>query len=326
METLQGRVVKIGDVAPNGHPIDVTMLDCGEEYLRDVRAVVGARPGGELRIESRVSMAALIHPHNWGTPDTYYLLWSEKTVYVWDYKYGHRYVDVYKNWQTIDYVIGVFETHGIPVDAWPNWRVVVTILQPRNYHPDGPLRVWAFAGAQLVQFAAELRQAAIEATTQGAPMRTGDHCRDCNARHACPALQTVAMSLVDMTMTGHPVNLPPAALGLELRILRMAMKRLGSRAEGLEEQAKALAFKGTDVPWWRGEYSNGRTRWNMPVPEVIALGQNFGIDLAKPGTLTPLQATQAGFDPDLIPLFTETPRGAMALVPFDEADIAKRFG
>jgi len=325
-EALSGRTVGNGDVAPNGHPVDAEMIDCGFDFLADVQDVVGSNPGGVLKIESRVVMTTTVHALNWGTPDAYYLHADKRVLYLWDYKYGHRYVDAFRNWQCIDYAIGVFETHGIPRDQWHLWRIVITVAQPRNYHPDGPMREWALTGAQLEEHAVQLRAAAVAATTPGAPMTTGDHCRDCKARHACPALQKVAMGLVDLSLAGQPVDLPPAALGLELRIIRMAMKRLGARAEGLEEQAKALASRGTSVPWWRSEYSNGRTRWNMPVPEVIALGQAYDLDFAKPTAITPIQAIKLGFDRDLIKLFSETPRGAMALVPFDETDIAKRFG
>jgi len=205
------------------------------------------------------------------------------------------------------------------------WRVVITIAQPRNYHPDGPMREWHVTGEQLREHVLRLAMAAELAATPGAAMTTGDHCRDCNARHACPALERAVMSLVDMSLTGQPLDLPPAALGLELRVIRDAMKRLGARATGLEEQALALAQSGVSIPHWRAEYSKGRTRWAVPVAEVIALGAAFDIDLAKPTALTPTQATKAGMDPELLKSFTETPRGGMALVPFDHADITKRF-
>jgi len=322
-EAMQGRVVSAGDVAPNGFPIDAEMIDCGQDFLIDVRGVVNARPGGTLLVESRVSMADRVHSQNWGTPDAYYILPGEKRLFLWDYKYGHRYVDAFRNWQAIDYCIGVLETHGIA--DWSGWRIVITIAQPRNYHPDGPLREWALTGEQLTEYAGRLAIAATAAVMGDPPMTTGDHCRDCKARHACPALEKVAMAMVDLSMQGQPVDLPPDAAGLELRIVRAAIKRLGARAEGLEEQVKALASRGVSVAWWRNEYSEGRTRWSMPVLEVIAFGQNMRVDLAKPGTLTPTQAIKAGMDPDIVKLFTETPRGAMALVPFDETDIAKRF-
>lgn len=137
------------------------------------------------------------------------------------------------------------------------------------------------------------------------------------------------MRLVDMAYTGQPIDLPPAALGLELRIIRDAIKRLGARAEGLEEHALALAKQGTSIPHWRGEYSMGRERWrdDIPVENVLMVGDLYGVDLRQPvKAITPTQAKKAGVDAAAIEGFAHRPRGAMTLVPFDDADVAKRFG
>lgn len=329
-EALGGRTVPAGTIAPNGHPVDAEMIDASRDYVQDVLATLGvvqAAGHGQyvFGVEQRVAMAGHVHADNWGTPDAYLLDIPGRRLHVWDFKYGHRYVDAWRNWQCLDYAIGVMETHAIPRASWRDYRVTVTVAQPRNYHPDGPLREWHFDGLHLEGYADELRAAAIEASTPGAKLRTGDHCRDCRARHACPALQAVAMALVDMTLQGQPIDLPPAALGMELLVIRAAMKRLSARAEGLEAQALSIASKGGNVPHWRADYSYGRQRWAMPAPEVIELGKNFGIDLAKPTTLTPQQAVKAGMDAELVKALSETPRGGMALVPFEQADIAKRF-
>jgi hypothetical protein len=261
-------------------------------------------------------------------PDAYLIDKLNNRVFVWDYKFGHRYVDAYRNWQLVNYAIGVLEAHFIPRTEWRLWAIVLTVAQPRNYHPDGPLREWHTNGEVVGEMCRELAAAAVEASAVDAELRTGEQCRDCTARHACPALERVAMATCDMSMSGQPVNLPPSALGLELRIIRDAVKRLGYRAEGLEEQALALASKGVDVPHWRAEYSNGRQRWNEQTgpAEVAALGEIYDIDLMQPAKpVTPAQAKKAGLDPDLIRAFSYTPRGPMALVPFDQADIAKKF-
>jgi hypothetical protein len=136
------------------------------------------------------------------------------------------------------------------------------------------------------------------------------------------------MSLVDMSFSAQPINLPPAALGLELRLIREAMKRLGARATGLEEQALAQFRAGKDIPHWRAEYSKGREKWrdDAPVPELVALGEMYDVDMLKPPTpITPTQARKAGVDTEVIKAYSTTPRGAMALVPFDQSDIARRF-
>jgi hypothetical protein len=327
-ETLGGRAVAVGQLAPNGHPVDRDMVDCAVDFVRDVHDTLKSWGNGKLMIESRVFAHNTVHPLNDGTPDAYLIERMRKLLHVWDYKYGHRYVDAYMNWQMIDYAIAALETEGVPREEWGQWTITLTIAQPRNYHPDGPLREWHLNGAALSELADKLRVAAFAALDPNAPYKTGPHCRDCTGRHACPALERVAMREVDMSMTGQPVDLPPAALGLELRIIRDAMKRLGARAEGLEEHALAMARAGTDVPHWRAEYSKGRERWNDTTgpAELTALGEIYDVNLLQPPKgITPTQARKAGLDHDLIKTFSITPRGPMALVPFDDADVAKRF-
>lgn len=328
-ETAAGRVVNAGDLAPNGVPITKEMVECADDILRDIADTAKASPGADaLRIENRVSAAATIHPDNWGTPDFYLLVRLVRRLHVWDYKYGHRYVDAFGNWQCLDYAAAILESEGVPIEEWPLWSVTITIAQPRNYHPDGPLREWHLSGAQLVERTDRLRAAAAAARSPNAPMKTGEHCRDCKARHACPALERVAMGLVDLSMTGQPVNLPPAAAGLELAIIRAAMKRLGARATGLEEELLAHARAGRPTPFWRAEYSYGREKWreDVPVAQLVTLGEIYGIELLKPPTaITPAQARKAGVDKEVVAGFSFTPRGAMTLVPFTDDDIAKRF-
>lgn len=324
-ETLLGRIVREGDTAPNGFPIDKTMVEAGFDIIRDVTDTVRAARGPAAMVEERVHMSASIHALCWGTPDVYLLNFATRTVHLWDYKYGHRYVDAFRNWQCIAYVAGVLESNGVPREEWHLWSITVTIAQPRNYHPDGQLREWFFNGDELVRLVTELMAAAHEAVQENAPFKTGEHCRDCTGRHACPALERVAMGLADVSLRGFPVVLPPHAVGLELTILQGAIKRLKARAEGLEEQALKLNRNGVDVPFWKSEYSQGREKWSIPHAEVLALGSLYGVDLNKPGNLTPAQARKAGVDAEIVKAMSETPRGALTLVPVTANDIAKRF-
>lgn len=318
----------VGDLAPNGEPITQEMVDCAAEVIRDVQDTVRTW-GGVPRIEEPLDATMLIHPDNKGRPDVYLLNEQARKLHLWELKFGHRYVDAYMNWQCVDYLAMIMECNAIPQADWPHWTITVTVAQPRNYHPDGTLREWHFTGAELVELVGRLATAATLAQAERPAYMTGDYCRDCSGRHACAALERVSMRLVDMAYTGQPVDLPPAALGLELRIIRDAIKRLGARAEGLEEHALALAKRGTDIPHWRTEYSMGRERWrdDVPVEDVIMLGEIYGVDLRQPvKAITPTQARKAGVDPAAIEGFAHKPRGAMTLVPFDDRDVAKRFG
>lgn len=327
-EILHGRECPVGTVAPNGVPVNAEMIACGADYLRDIRDTMGAAGAGSvLRVESRVTMSKMISSQNWGTPDAYLVDWYNRVVHLWDFKYGHRYVDAFRCWQLIDYLVGIVETENIA--EFETWRFTQTIAQPRNYHPDGPLRCAPdITGGQLRALAAELREAADAALDPEGPYKTGDQCRDCTARHACPALQKVAMSCVDMSFAAQPVDLPPDAQSVELVIIRAAIKRMGARAEGLEAAVLGHVRSGKAVPFHKAEYSFGREKWkdDTVVDDVFAIGDMYGVDLRKKREpITPAQAKKAGVDASVIDTYAHKPRGALALVEVSDHSIAKRF-
>lgn len=327
-ENLLGRDWPIGTVAPNGHPINAEMVDGAQSLLVDVRSTIAAAKSPDLRVERRVTMAHHVHEQCWGTPDVVLIDAPQKFLHVWDYKYGHRFVDAARNWQLMLYAIGVLEGEGyyanVPFDdprSWHGWRISLNIAQPRNYSPVGPMREWYASGQILADYLPQLRKSAYEAMQPGAEYRTGEHCRDCSGRHACPALQRAGAIAMDVAMHAQPIDLPPHAVGLELRQIEDAEARLKARRTGLEEQALGLIRGGTLVPFYSCEPTVGQERWNIPAPQVLALGEVFGVSLAKDSTLTPKQARKLIPDQAMEGM-TEQPRGALRLVRVND-DAAK---
>lgn len=321
-ELLNGRDVALGAVAPNGHPIDAEMIDCAQSILVDIRDTMLSSPPAALRVEEKV-FATSVHPNaNFGTPDAYLMDRQNRRLHIWDYKYGHRFVDALGNWQLLNYAIGIFDGEGfspdVPYDhpnSWWGWKVTFSIAQPRNYHAVGPVRYWELSGERIAQdYLPVLRKAAFEAMAPGALYRTGGHCRDCSGRHACPALQRSAGIAMDVSLQAQPVDLPPPAIGLELRQIDDAINRLKARQTGLEEQALSLIRGGTGVPFFTTEYASGREAWVTPPEEVFALGTMFGVDLRKPPEpITPGQARKAGVDATVISAYARKPMGALRL-------------
>lgn len=324
-ETLQQRAPAIGTLTPNGFPVDLEMIQCAADLLADIAATLAAAgPRAQIFIESRVTMAHGIHGDCWGTPDIYIIDWANKRVHVWDYKYGHRYVRAYMNWQLLAYTVGIFETHGI--EEYADWQITLTVAQPRNYAPEGPMREWFINGRELGIHRESLRVAAIAASQPQPPLKTGEHCRDCLAAHACPALQRAAMSAVDVSYSQGAIDMPAPAVGLELAILSAGAKRIQARLDALSEHAMGLVRKGQAVPHWTLGRTQPRTVWKVTVEEVVAMGRLFGQDLAKPEAVTPKQAIKAGIDPDVIAEYADTPMGSIKLVPMDDSSAAKAFG
>jgi hypothetical protein len=124
-----------------------------------------------------------------------------------------------------------------------------------------------------------------------------------------------------------PLELPPAALSLELRLARRAAEMLRARITGLEEQTTAALKRGASVPGWAVQHAAGRENWTATDAEVIALGAALGVNVAKPPeAMTPNQARMAGFDPGVVAAMSTRPSGSASLVEVSTDDLRRVFG
>lgn len=323
-EMLEGRLVEVGQQAPNGVFLTEEMVEAADLYFDDVATTLAAHglKTTDAAIEAAVSIPA-VHELCWGTPDA--RAWVPgRTLYLWDFKFGHRIVDVFENWQLIAYVSGCLS--GVNLND-QEVTVVARIVQPRAYHRDGPIREWRFNGADIRAHVNILRNAAHQALAPNPQTRVGPYCRDCTARHACVTLQRAALSACDVAGDAQPFDLPTAAMGTELRYLKRAAAILDARISGLEEQALARAKRGELVPGWRVAQGLGRERWKQPATEVIAVAGMLGVNVAKPpAALTPKQAVKAGLDASVVAAMSETPRGEVTLVEDDGSRARSIFG
>src|SRR5690606_31107399 len=101
-------------------------------------------------VEERLAATSFL-PENWGTPDVWHFTpdRSGGLLLIWDFKYGHRFVDAFENFQLIDYVKLILERPEFADMARRSINVVMTVVQPRNYHPLGPMRRWEETAAGL---------------------------------------------------------------------------------------------------------------------------------------------------------------------------------
>jgi len=328
--TLAGRPPAVDTLAPNGETVTEEMLDGAEDVVATIEADL--RPYGmglaDLAVEQTVTCPS-VHAECWGTPD--YRAWvpagrtpnGRPRLYVWDYKFGRRLVDAHDNPQLAAYASGCVDAmrmHDTAVD------IVLSIIQPRAYHRAGTVRFWAAAASDYRAVINTAAAACAEALGDRPRTATGPECDHCTARHACTTLQAVGYRAVDMAGQAQPVGLPPEALGLELRTLRMASQRLEARISGLEQQVEHLLGAGQFVPGWAMERGRGRTVWAQPPDKVLAIAQAMGYPIAKsPAPLTPKQAAKAGMPEVLVQQFTTNVAGATKLTEVTSADARRVF-
>lgn len=327
-EMLAGRIVCEGLVAPNGVVVTEEMIEGAELVVDTVRARIPA--GTPLHVEERVTIAR-IHPQCFGTPDIWAYVTQAGVLEVIDYKFGHRFVDEYENDQGVAYTAGIIDHLADLMQKGSGLidqviKVNFTVIQPRCFYKGAPVRTWSVMASDLRGHINQLAGAAELALMPNPPAVTNSECRDCPGRHACPALQKAAYHDAEFAVKSSPVELPPAAASLELKMLERSLERLQARVEGMREAVAAYIRQGHSVPWHRAEQGYGRQQWTMPVDQVLAMGQLMGVDLSKPGVKTPKQAQKAGVDEAVIKAYSITPTGSLKLVPDNPADARRVFG
>lgn len=322
-ELMAGRSPKPNDRAPNGIYLDRDMIDGAGMLVDDVLQTIEPHGMTLAQCVTEVPVEiSRIHPACWGTPDVRVWL-PNKTLVVWDFKYGFRYVPVYENHQTVAYSVGCITQAGLhDLDV----TVINRIVQPRSYHRDGPVREWRYRASDVRALVNTMANAVGEALGHNPRTNAGPACRDCRARLACETLQRAGEAAMDEAGKAMPHVLSPAALGVELRNLTRMFNLMKARKEALEAQALSIGRGGQRVPHFKIENEAGRLVWKKQPAEVIALGQMLGVDLAKPAeAITPLQAKAAGLNEALLSTFAEQRPGASKLIPDDGTELRRVF-
>jgi hypothetical protein len=318
-EVLSGRPIWEGQTAPNGVSLTDEMCE-GADLMDDA---VGALRDS-LHVEERVP-AAYIHEDNWGTPDAWRMYGG--VLDVWEYKYGFRHVPEYENWQLINQAVAVMFSlylHEAP-DRWDT-PVRLTVVQPRDYHASGPVRTWTLTVRELIVYADKLKAAAFLAYQPEPECTPHASCGDCKARHACPALQGSALAWAEQATPPLPLVLTPLALSRQLAVLDWATDLIKARRDGLAAQAMDCLRRGETLPGWALKQGAGRERWKAPLEEVLSMASMLGVDISKPGALTPKQAIKAGLPAEVVKTYSETPVGELKLVRDDGSAARIAFG
>lgn len=313
-EIWEGRHREEGSLAPNGRVLIEEMYEAVDIYHDVLRS--WQRP---VHCEQYVPIPRILQGFG-GTPDAFAWNHGEKILHIADLKFGFRFVEVWENLQLICYACGLLDSMN---EDWLQWTVEFTIVQPRSKHRDGPVRKWRVRASDLMPFVAKLHQAAQEATRYV----PNPGCGDCPGRHVCVALQQSSMVALERAYEGDPYELPPAALGDELRRLKDAAKKLDARISGLEIQADSLLRSGKQVPGWSLTASYARETWREGTEaHVITLAERyFNTSITKPlKAITPNQARKMLPD-NIVAMFAHKPSTGVRLTKQDPFEAKKAF-
>jgi hypothetical protein len=321
-QTLHGVVPEtlVGTAAPNGVPVDEEMAVAAGSAAAFVEGL--GLPS--VSIESQVAIPR-IHPDCYGTPDVRGWRQAGRELHVMDFKYGFGPVEAFENLQLAAYAAGAISAAGLDGQDELTCVVHMHILQPRPYHRLGPIRTWSTTAAKLRPLWNVMQFACARADQPEPPLSVGPECLNCRARHRCPKLQRAALGLLDRVGQGEPLDLPPAAAGLELTRLQAGAQQLQARISGLETQVMHSLKSGHPVPGWATEPARTREAWTGPPAEIKALADLLGIAVTKEVFLTPKQARDAGAPKEFTERYAARPPGSLKLVPDDGSNARQAF-
>ena len=342
MWAAQGRLLAIGE----------RFKSAGREWECDIDMHNGARRYAEalggthstLRLEDPVKTSAIHPEHSYGTPDAWRVFefkeWGKgvgeaiaapfvargftHVVRVGDYKYGHRFVEVFENWQLLDYGYGVLERVGLS-DEHVLFEFI--LVQPRAYHREGKVRVWRVPAIQLRAMLNVAFNKAHEALGPNPIATTGEHCVDCDARAVCATFRQTTGHIMDYSGQPELMPLDAVAMGQELRLVDGALQRLNARREGLAVAVESTLRAGQRVPHWELKPGRSNLTWRegVTVQEVIDYGDLIGIDLRKPpASFTPTQCVDAGVsETAILEDYAYRPPAPLKLKAADSKEIRK---
>jgi len=232
---------------------DQEMVDAVEDYLRLVRQHITS-DDDILLVETDFTPELIkLHPDFGGSSDAIVISRKTKTIYVFDLKYGAGIkVDVYDNIQLKYYALGALLASKANVDT-----VVIGVIQPRLSLEGDALSTFEFDAVDLIDFSADLIDAANETADFDAPLVPGDkQCQWCPVAD-CPALKAKQDQL--MTQEFEIVNqeLSDDTLGKALDIIPLVEARI----KQLRELAYQNGLKGSPPPGYKIVDKIARRKW-----------------------------------------------------------------
>jgi hypothetical protein len=233
-------------------------------HCRELALQVMAHSGGAVWIEHKFNLNSLNPPEPmFGTGDFCAYDAQTQTLYVVDLKYGQGVVvEVLGNKQTRYYALGCAlspEIKGLPITD-----VVMTIVQPRAGHADGPIRSETISFLELLEFASTLLFAAKKTQEPNAPLVPGSHCRFCPASGVCPAQRDQAMVLAQMDFGVETPSVPPAPETMPIEVVLDMLPKLHVLEDwiaAMRAHVRGKLERGEDVPGWKLVEKRAQRKW-----------------------------------------------------------------
>lgn len=259
--------------------VDSETLEAVMVYVDYVKAKANF---GELYVEHKFDLSSL-YPGLYGTADAVIYNETEKELIVADYKHGMGIaVEVKDNTQLMYYGLGAL----LSFKKMKPKTVRLAIIQPRCFHPDGPVREWVLDSFDLLEFAADLVEFAKRTEDPNAPIVAGDHCKFCPAAATkCPVMREKALALAQLEFNTN-LSYDPKKLAEALSWV----PTLQDWCKSVNEFAYNEAISGRKIPGFKLVEKRATRKWGDEASvSAMARGMDAFPELFKTEIKSPAQ-------------------------------------
>lgn len=169
----------------NGHVITEDHANNIQVYLDECRRDMV--PGATVKIEQRIGKrydGTRPHPLYYGSVD--FSAYGEDLLVITDFKFGVG-IPVEPEWnaQCMYYAFGILISRPM---VRSDREVRIKIVQPRCFHPDGPVREWVTTAGEILEWGNSVLLPAMLDAEISERFLNGKWCRFCPAKIVCPIL------------------------------------------------------------------------------------------------------------------------------------------
>lgn len=289
--------------APNGVFVTDDMLEAIDGFVTDVQSRgiptlieqnVDFQLTDVIRILCRLDVAT--YDYNTGT------------LTIDEYKHGWRIVEPLDNWQLVAEAAGWLVRYR----DTPTSRIILNIHQPRPHHPGGKKRSITYSIGEFGAVIARMR-GLLESLPTNTGTATGEHCYRCPAMAECWAHRQSEYNILEAVGTAFSDRLDNDELSAAILQMERAEQIAKQKKTAYRELMTARINGGKFARDWYIEPQLGNTTWNPGVtPSMIKAVT--GIDVSKPGMLSPTQAKALKVPETVIKAFSYRPNTGTRLV------------
>jgi len=276
----------------NGIEADEDLVETAQAYVNECLLIL--QPGDRVWIERQFDLKDLDPPAEmFGTADLVVYRASEKLLIVIDLKSGAGIVVQAENNQQLRYygLGAMLSLPGLKIA-----RVEMIIIQPRVAEA---VKRDIIDSVDLLDWSAELLEAARATQVPDAPAVAGEHCRFCVAKRACITYELAALEAARdefdvIEGTEISVAVPdPAELSAEDLAWRLTLvPLLKDWVKTMEATAFRRLSRGDPIPGFKLVAKNSRRKWRDDSKAVDWM-LSKGLTIYDAVTQTPLTPAQA---------------------------------